>query len=399
MSSGTWKKGVAFLCVLGGCSLPATVPTEAPAPRAPVSAPTPVEAPPPAPPPMEPPRIVKRPPAPDPFAAFPKTYRAKALSEERQGNLRIALLHWRVVRAFLPEDPEATERVAALEREIQVRADGHLQQGKEKYREGKYGDARREFLAVLAYDPFLDEAADYLKYRLTRPDSRSYVTKEGDTPKSIAQDIYKDAGKDYLVAYFNSVERGASFRPGTQLTLPLLDLSASGINQAPKRAQRSASLPGVARAPISPPASPEDSLDRARTAFRAGDFRKAATFAEEALQRSPANREARELLNASCYKLGADYFRRREYTEALRMFRKVEGSYKDQKEMVARLESRMKEQAEKHYAAGQKRFVAEDLDGAVREWEATLQLDPTHGMARRDIERARRMLEQVKSVE
>lgn len=48
-------------------------------------------------------------------------------------------------------------------------------------------------------------------------------------------------------------------------------------------------------------------------------------------------------------------------------------------------------EADAHYAAGMRRFLAEDLDGAIREWGKALSLDPAHPKARRDIEKARRL--------
>lgn len=54
-------------------------------------------------------------------------------------------------------------------------------------------------------------------------------------------------------------------------------------------------------------------------------------------------------------------------------------------------------EAEEHYAAGVRRFLAEDLDGAIREWESALSLDPSHPKARRDIEKARRMKGKLES--
>jgi tetratricopeptide (TPR) repeat protein len=345
----------------------------------------------------------------DPFAAFPETFRAKALSEERQGDPRAALAYWRVVRAFLPEDAEAAGRVTALEREIRLQAGEHLRKGKEQYWEGKYAEARKEFLVALAYDPFLEEAADYLKRGLARQDVRTYVTKEGDTPASVAREFYKDPGKDYLVAYFNGLDARAPLRPGTQLTLPLLDIPVAGGPRVPPSANSPVlslappPAPSTSRGPSpkSPPgrsASSDDSLEKARAALRAGEYQKAAALAEQALEKLPASREAKELRNAAYYQLGTDYLWKQEYSEALQMFRKVDASYKDQKETVARVEVRLREEAESHYAAGVKRFLAEDLESAVKEWEATLKLDPTHPKARKDLERARRMLEQVKAM-
>ena len=54
-------------------------------------------------------------------------------------------------------------------------------------------------------------------------------------------------------------------------------------------------------------------------------------------------------------------------------------------------------EADAHYAAGIRRFLAEDLDGAIREWEKTLSLDPAHPKARTDIEKARRLKGRIES--
>ncbi len=51
-----------------------------------------------------------------------------------------------------------------------------------------------------------------------------------------------------------------------------------------------------------------------------------------------------------------------------------------------------KKAAEDHYRKGLNYFLAEDLQGAIREWEETLRLDPEHTKAKRDIEKARSLL-------
>jgi len=48
-------------------------------------------------------------------------------------------------------------------------------------------------------------------------------------------------------------------------------------------------------------------------------------------------------------------------------------------------------EADAHYAAGMRHFLEEDLEGAIREWEKALAIDPGHAKARRDIEKARRL--------
>jgi tetratricopeptide (TPR) repeat protein len=408
MSYTVWMIGMALLLSLSGCAVLDRARKEPPTPT-----PRAEEAPAPRTPLPEPPVVVTPvPPMQDAVASLPKTFREKAHSQEEKGDLRAALLSWRVVRAFSPQDPEAGGRVAALEKEIQSKADGHLGKGKERYREGKYAEARREFLAALAYDPYLEEAAEYLKRRLARVDYQTYVTKEGDTPRSVAQEVYRDSGKDFIVSYFNSLDAGASLRPGTRLTLPLLEIPVAGGPRVPARvnapvlsygpgrtqAPPSAAAPPPARARTGPAIS-DESLAEGRALLRAGEHVKAAAFAEQVLAKSPGNRDARELRNAAYYQLGTDSLRKQEYTDALQMLLKVDASYKDQKKLVSQIESRLRKEADNHYAAGLKRFLAEDLEGAVEEWETTLTLSPEHPKAKRDLEKARRLLEQVKAMQ
>ena len=66
------------------------------------------------------------------------------------------------------------------------------------------------------------------------------------------------------------------------------------------------------------------------------------------------------------------------------------------KALVVQLEKRLQEQkgaAQDYYLKGVKHFIAQELDEAVHEWEATLYLDPQHPRAKKDLERVRRLKE------
>ena len=84
------------------------------------------------------------------------------------------------------------------------------------------------------------------------------------------------------------------------------------------------------------------------------------------------------------------------------MFKKADITYKNVREMVANLEKRLqdhKTQAENHYQKGVRHFLAEELDEAVQEWEKTLQLDPQHLKAKKDIEQVRRLQEKLRKIQ
>lgn len=56
----------------------------------------------------------------------------------------------------------------------------------------------------------------------------------------------------------------------------------------------------------------------------------------------------------------------------------------------------LKDQAEAHYVKGIRHFLAEELNDAIQEWEETLRLNPEHPGAKRDLEKARRLLKNIK---
>ena len=61
-------------------------------------------------------------------------------------------------------------------------------------------------------------------------------------------------------------------------------------------------------------------------------------------------------------------------------------------------EVQLQEQAEVHYVNGIRYYLAEELDKAIEEWEETLRLNPTHPKAKKDLLKARRMLETLRKI-
>jgi hypothetical protein len=156
------------------------------------------------------------------FQIFPQKYRQKALEYERSQESSKALFSWKVVRNFLPDDREALERIAALEKWMQKEAEGHFQKGLDSFHKKSIHEAQKEFLIALTYDPNHTAALDYLKHRLPEFEYILYKTKEGDTVKRIAGEIYKDPEKGFLIEYFNDLVSGAGLKPGMALKLPVI---------------------------------------------------------------------------------------------------------------------------------------------------------------------------------
>lgn len=158
----------------------------------------------------------------DPFIHLPEKYYREAVRLEKEGDLLKALAYWKIVQRFRPHDPEVSRKILTGERWTQQESERHFLRGLEKLGQNLIQDARREFLLALAYNPEHPQALDYLRHRLNDPVWTFYEVKKGDSLKKISQEIYKDPDKDFLIAYFNHLDRQDPLPPGMTLKLPAL---------------------------------------------------------------------------------------------------------------------------------------------------------------------------------
>ncbi len=181
------------------------------------------------------------------FSAFPQKYRMKAIEDERNGELLKALLSWQVVKSFLPDNEEASGKIASLKAQIRIEEQRHLQKGLTFFRSNSFQAARREFLIALSYNQENKQALYYLKHKLNDDGYIFYETKFGDTLRSIANEVYNDPDKDYLISYFNDINKGYSLKEGIILKLPVIDSimmkKENGVYENRRLRRKSSGLP------------------------------------------------------------------------------------------------------------------------------------------------------------
>ena len=312
----------------------------------------------------------------DPFRAFPKKYRRRALKYEEMRELRRALTCWQIVRNFKPDDNEASERIDTLRVKTQVEADKHFLKGSQYLHDNEPQAALREFLLALTYNPDHKQALDSIRKEVTKEDFQMYEIREGDTVRKIAEEVYGDPKKDFLVAYFNALDTHTRLTAGLILKLPSIEVPLTDQ-----------------------PVYTEDMLNMAKSLFKARQYQEAVTIAREILAYDPTNSDAANLLNASNYHLGRRFIREKRYVDALRLFESIDSNYRNVKEIVELLTKNLHYQAELHYKTGMTYFLADELNRAIEEWQETLRLNPAHAMARRDLEKAQRLLEKLRTLD
>ena len=67
-----------------------------------------------------------------------------------------------------------------------------------------------------------------------------------------------------------------------------------------------------------------ETLNRAKVACRAKDYPQVAPLSQKILEYDPEDRDARELLNESCYQLGKRLGLKKKYEEALTLLNQIE---------------------------------------------------------------------------
>jgi tetratricopeptide (TPR) repeat protein len=323
----------------------------------------------------------------DPFSDFPERYRAKGRENETAGDLPKALKAWKIVRNFLPADEEAEKKIAQLQEQISAAADQHFQKGLAFFESRSYALARNEFLCALYLKPDHGEAIHYLKQKMAGEDIFTYEVKKGDTIKKVARKFYKDPQKDFLIAYFNGLKVDSRLEPPQILRMPILD--------SPPPKTKSTSAKKVADLNPERAIEIKEILGKARDAYRVKNYPESAALTAKILEYDPANRECRELRNASFYQLGKKLSQEKKYDEAQEAFHRVDSGYKD---VSTQLAKNQKHLAEVHYINGVKFFIEEKIEGAIQEWQTTLSLEPKHPKAKKDIENARNLLKKLEKV-
>jgi tetratricopeptide (TPR) repeat protein len=310
-----------------------------------------------------------------PKAPAYEPYQIKALEAEVAGDLDRALFFWKVLAKLKQNDTEIGEKILELTARIRREADQHFEKGMFFYNENATADARREFLITLRYDPDHQQALSYIKDKLGEAEFVEYVVEPGDGYERIAQKVFDDSEKAFLVSYFADLDADTPLIPGIVIRLPVLDreIEAQSLNI-------------------------QQQLEKAERLLQEARYEQVIPIVEKILEYDPVNQRAHKIANEAYYQEGKRLSLQKKYLEALDAFKKVQRGYSDVETVTAALNSLIDMQAEEHYRKGVQYFVNEELAKAIAEWEQALTLNPSHEKAKEDIENARNLLKKLREV-
>jgi tetratricopeptide (TPR) repeat protein len=291
------------------------------------------------------------------FLARVQEHRDLALVYENEGNLAGAMDEWKIVLEFVPGDPEATERMDLLTRQIvaeqeraardlekQTTINTHFTQGLRLYQENDYLRSREEWRAILAIDSTHTEARDYLDRTQLKIDEM-LAGREAQARQLERQERYTEA-----ISEWNNVQ---ALDPGNAEAQQAIARIRGKIEaQSEDLAQTNRRLEIV------------NLYDDALQDFNAGNYQRAQTRLERLLSLEPGHEEAKKLLAQTK--------------------RKLTPLTPEEEERIRRL-----------FLRGMQFFAKDEYTKAIAEWEKILEIDPTNESVKRNIEEARERLEQL----
>lgn len=238
--------------------------------------------------------------------------------------------------------------------------------------------AKQYFLTALLYDPSYDKALSGLRALNMDSPVPEYTVQEGETIESIAKKHYGDPDATVLVATYNNREKVV---PGTIIHLPLLEKT--------KRT-------GKKIVPVGDDL--EADVEKARGLLNSGKYQEAMDAAEAVLEKDYLNQGAKEIRNTALYQMAKQAEAKKDYQGALTCYSGMDEDFRDVAKRKQDIKKTMRNIADVHYKKGVKHYINENIRQAIVEWETTLKYNPDHENAKKEIEKAKNLLEKLEKM-
>ena len=324
---------------------------------------------------------------------------AKAKKLEADGQLRPALLEWKVARAIDPNDTEARANEARLAARIEGLATAKVTEARASLQRGAALQARRLLLSALALDPANATAADLLR-GIGDVEFATYTVRAGDTLASLAERYYGDRARGEVIWETNRLPPGKPLVVGAVLRIPEipgLPFYAPGRTPPPPPPTTAAAVPSrplerTVPAPQDEPPEVTPLLIDVREALDRKEFGAALADLDRYLAENPRDREGAELRKLALYRQGQTALEEKKYDDSYRALTQLAKLQPDYQDIVTLLPQARRQAIDRHYQEGIHLFREEKLPEAIAEWKIVLDMEPQHVNARRNLEQAERLL-------
>ncbi|MCD6224360.1 MAG: hypothetical protein J7K32_02350 [Deltaproteobacteria bacterium] len=312
-------------------------------------------------------------------------YSTKAMELEKKDEFRIALYYWKIADILAVDDEKADFYISSLKERIEKESSEHFRKRIDLYADNMPDQAFDKFLIAVRYDPEHKEAIRHLrriqsgkKYaeiqgNTTTEESVIPWTKVNEQQEGVPVAVQTDAYNKKKYFIVDSVPETKKIINESRLTEPEENKDDRMIRV-------------------------KANLLKAETCFNNKDYDQTIRIVSKILGDDPGNSTALALGNASYFRKGNSLQLKKNYIEALKMFRNVEPGYKDVNKKISTLKKNLMQGADFYYKKGVRLFVDEKLKAAIVQWNKALELNPEHREAQKSIKKAYSILEKLKKV-
>jgi tetratricopeptide (TPR) repeat protein len=331
----------------------------------------------------------------------------KARQHEKGGDRVEALKQYKIALTVDPSRHEAIEGRNRLQAILKSSAEEHYKKGLEQDRQGKYGQARRQFLTALRLWPDYSEALEMLR-AARKPQTRGYLVHKmhpGESLSQLAATYYGDPHKFPTIASYNNLSDAAAVNAGQAIKIPELegmDLSAhEGYLKTGGAEKTGGNLQSKGEEPdLKLEAEHQVFIYRELGVelFSETRYEEAMSEFKKVLCARPGDKVALKYSYQSCFEMAMALYEKQDYLGARDQFRLALQYKKDCPRCTAYIKKSEELYKTMHYKQGIRYYGKEQLTEAIREWEMVRALDPNYKRVGYYIEKSKEMLKRLEDL-
>jgi tetratricopeptide (TPR) repeat protein len=325
-------------------------------------------------------------------------FKSKAESLENEGALRQALDAWNVVLTANPNDASARQRKEQLQARIAQLVTEQMQLAEQAMARKSILEARRLYLGVLVLDPNNGPAFEALRTRAREVRTLSHTVRQGETLASISELYYGDRSRAEVIWETNGLPPDPKLGSGSTLLIPEIP-GVPFVNQRTAKPAGPSASPGTTKGESVPvdPTYVNPLLTDAREALGSGDFESALVSVDRFLSGNPRSSDGLEVKKNALYLQAKAFLGQKKYSESLKtldQLARLSPNFLDSNRLSADARTLVVQQ---NYSEGVKLFREEKLREAIARWRTVLEYDPSHANAKKNIDQAERMLQNLQT--
>lgn len=342
-----------------------------------------------------------------------RDYFQKGQEYERAGDLPEALHAFKIAGALDPLNQDLIESRRRVETALQKKADDHYNIGLKLKKEGKYGEARKHFLATIRFRPEHPGAKETLLARKRIRINRYIVhtVKEGESLSMLAGHYYGTTLNFPTIAKYNNLTDAAKIFAGQKIKIPVVEGMVIPVDDKSMETERPETSiveswdwewGSETRYQASPSRGPDDQVayyrDHGMELFGDHKYHEAIVEFQKVLYENPEDETALDYCHRSHLQLGISLFEAGEYLGArqnLETALKYNRNCPQCRQYIVESEERYKEL---HYKKGMECYGKEQLLEAINEWEFVRNIDPKYKRVDYLIHKAKTILKNLEEL-